>query len=93
MTFLQLPKFVVLNQLANFVSAQLFTRLVDSGTLLSKSSSILKFQRSEAGSSSSEKLTELGGWVTTGITSDDKQLGSTLGNGPAEVNLAYTEVH
>ena len=81
------------HQLANFVSAQLFTRLVDSGTLLSKSSSILKFQRSEAESSSSEKLTELGGWVTTGITSDDKKLSSTLGNGPAEVNLAYTEAH
>ena len=81
--------------LVDFVSAQLFTRLVDSGTLLSKSSSILKFQRSEAESSSSEKLTELGlgGWVTTGITSDDKQLSSTPGIGPAEVNLAYTEAH
>ena len=29
----------------------------------------------------------------TGITSDDKKLSSTLGNGPAEVNLAYTEEH
>ena len=60
---------------------------------MSKISSILKFQRSEAESSSSEKLTELRGWVTTGITSDDKKLSSTLGNGPAEVNLAYTEAH